>query len=114
MELIKLFMNLFMLIIFQMQCEVGKTFSLLHREVIGRPFDTMHLAVPSSLYILQDNLIIFALSCLDAGTYQVFQNRRQTSCFFFEIFYYFVGDLSVENTDDSSFRSLNTQKTIDK
>ena len=71
MELIKLFMNLFMLIVFQMQGEVGKTFSLLHREVIGRPFDTIHLAVPSSLYILQDNLIIFALSCLDAGTYQV-------------------------------------------
>lgn len=72
MECIKLIMNLFMLIVFQMQFSVIKTFSLLNQEVIGRPYDTVHLAIPSLLYILQDNLIIFALSCLDAGTYQVF------------------------------------------
>jgi solute carrier family 35 (UDP-sugar transporter), member A1/2/3 len=27
--------------------------------------------VPSFLYVVQDNLIIYALSCVDAATYQV-------------------------------------------
>ena len=71
MESIKLLMNLFMLIVLQMNFSISQTFKLLNQEVIGRPYDTIHLAVPSLLYIFQDNLIIFALSCLDAGTYQV-------------------------------------------
>ena len=71
MESIKFIMNLLMLLVLQMKCSIGETLSLLYNEIIGRPYDTAFLAIPSSLYILQDNLIIFALSCLDAGTYQV-------------------------------------------
>lgn len=47
------------------------TGQVLYREVIRRPADTFQLAVPAFLYIVQDNLIIYALAVLDAATYQV-------------------------------------------
>ena len=71
MESFKLIVNLSMLIIIQMKGSVGQALKLIYDQVITRPYDTFLLAIPSSLYVLQDNLIIFALSCLDAGTYQV-------------------------------------------
>ena len=71
MESFKLILNLSMLIIIQMKGSVGQALKLIYDQVITRPYDTFLLAIPSSLYVLQDNLIIFALSCLDAGTYQV-------------------------------------------
>jgi len=40
-------------------------------EVIFRPLDTIMLAIPASLYTLQNNLLILALTNLDAATYQV-------------------------------------------
>lgn len=55
----------------QLGCSVSKTAQVIHREVIRRPADTFQLAVPAFLYIVQDNLIIYALAVLDAATYQV-------------------------------------------
>jgi len=40
-------------------------------EIILRPLDTIMLAIPASLYTLQNNLLILALTNLDAATYQV-------------------------------------------
>eukprot|EP00092_Neocalanus_flemingeri_P010399 GFUD01011209.1.p1 GENE.GFUD01011209.1~~GFUD01011209.1.p1 ORF type:complete len:398 (+),score=108.83 GFUD01011209.1:222-1415(+) len=40
-------------------------------EIILRPMDTVMLAIPASLYTLQNNLLILALTNLDAATYQV-------------------------------------------
>ena len=40
-------------------------------EVIFRPKETFLLAIPACLYTLQNNLLIIALSNLDAATYQV-------------------------------------------
>lgn len=40
-------------------------------EVIYRPRETFLLAIPACLYTLQNNLLIIALSNLDAATYQV-------------------------------------------
>lgn len=71
METIKLAALLVLLAIFQLKCSVSKSIKLMYSEIICRPLDTLPLAVPSFLYVLQDNLIIFALSCLDAATYQV-------------------------------------------
>lgn len=72
-EAIKLVMVLAFLIA-QMGFSVIKTTQVLYREVFGRPADTLQLAIPAVLYIIQDNLIIYALSCLDAATYQVFSS----------------------------------------
>ena len=71
MELIKLCINLFFLFAFQMHFSIDTTLKVLEKEVIGSAKDTLLLAIPSVLYIVQDYLIIFALSCLDAATYQV-------------------------------------------
>jgi hypothetical protein len=38
---------------------------------VCRPRETVRLAVPASLYTLQNNLLILALTNLDAATYQV-------------------------------------------
>jgi len=40
-------------------------------QVVKKPRETMLLALPASLYVLQNNLLILALTNLDAGTYQV-------------------------------------------
>ena len=40
-------------------------------QVVRKPRETMLLALPASLYVLQNNLLILALTNLDAGTYQV-------------------------------------------
>ena len=71
METFKFAITLLMFIIVQMKGSVGQALKLINQEVICRPYDTVQLAIPGSFYILQDNLIIFALSCLDAGTHQV-------------------------------------------
>jgi len=41
------------------------------RQVVKKPRETILLAIPASLYVLQNNLLILALTNLDAGTYQV-------------------------------------------
>lgn len=43
----------------------------IYREVLCKPKDTLMVAVPGVVYVIQDNLVIFALTCLDAATYQV-------------------------------------------
>ena len=40
-------------------------------QVVRKPRETIRLALPASLYVLQNNLLILALTNLDAGTYQV-------------------------------------------
>lgn len=41
------------------------------RDIVDRPSELVKLAVPSFLYTVQNNLLYFALSNLDAATYQV-------------------------------------------
>ncbi len=43
----------------------------IHREIICQPMELLKLSVPSVLYTIQNNLLYFALSHLDAATYQV-------------------------------------------
>ena len=40
-------------------------------NVLDRPMDTLKVGIPALLYVIQNNLLFLALSCLDAATYQV-------------------------------------------
>ena len=83
MEFFKMAMNLAFLAAQTTGWSLKALAELLHREVWCRKADTIQLVVPSLLYIVQDNLIIFALSCLDAATYQVtYQLRILTTAMF--------------------------------
>lgn len=44
---------------------------LLREEIVNKPANTMKLAIPAGVYMLQSNLLFIALSNLDAATYQV-------------------------------------------
>lgn len=45
--------------------------SILRKEILHKPIETLKLAIPSGIYTLQNNLLYLALSNLDAATYQV-------------------------------------------
>ena len=49
----------------------GALFSELNAHVINAPMEMLKLSVPSFLYTIQNNLLYFALTNLDAATYQV-------------------------------------------
>eukprot|EP01041_Mallomonas_annulata_P008006 gene8006-16389_t len=54
--------------------EQGGIFGLataLREEIYKKPYEILKLAIPSLLYTIQNNLLYFALSHLDAATYQV-------------------------------------------
>lgn len=71
METIKVVILLALIVIVESSCSLRKAMTLLYDEIVCRPYDTLPLAVPSFLYVVQDNLIVYALSCVDATTYQV-------------------------------------------
>ncbi len=70
-ELIKFVFCLILLLI-QKSGSFGQLFKTVASEVIFKPWETAKLAIPSSLYTIQNNLILLALSSLDAATFQVY------------------------------------------
>ncbi|CAF4042411.1 unnamed protein product [Rotaria sordida] len=50
---------------------INRLFRVIHEEIYAKPYDTSKLAIPSGLYAIQNNLLFFALSYLNAATYQV-------------------------------------------
>jgi len=69
-ECLKYFLCL-LLLLWQKNGSVPSMLQEFRHEIILRPMDTIMLAIPASLYTLQNNLLILALTNLDAATYQV-------------------------------------------
>lgn len=69
-ELLK-FALFILLLIYQKAGSLLITWETLKSEVFFKPWETTKLAIPSSMYTMQNNLIILALSFLDSSTFKV-------------------------------------------
>ena len=80
-EVLKLFSCCFV-IMFQQGGLMG-LFNNIKEEIIDQPLELAKLAVPSLLYTLQNNLLFYALSNLNAATFQVgYQIKLLTTALF--------------------------------
>lgn len=77
-ELIK-FGFCLLLLLLQKSGSVIQTCNTIVNEVVFKPWETAKLAIPSSLYTIQNNLILLALSSLDAATFQVSAYNFETA-----------------------------------
>ena len=69
-EVLKYILCIFLLLR-QSSYSLTTMFKEFKQEILHRPRDTLVSAIPASLYTLQNNLLILALTNLDAATYQV-------------------------------------------
>ena len=63
--------SLCLLLLLLSQGSLSASLSTFTQEVVHRPRETLSLAVPACLYTMQNNLLILALTNLDAATFQV-------------------------------------------
>lgn len=76
MEFIKMGSSLAFVLIFDNNWSIVNTVQSLHREIISQPQELINSSVPSFLYVIQNNLLYYALSHLDPATYQVVYNLK--------------------------------------
>lgn len=70
-------------LIWQNDLSLRRVASQLYKEVWCQPKETCKMLIPAGLYTLQNNLLFFALSLLDAATYQVtYQLKILTTAMF--------------------------------
>merc|ERR1711865_667071 len=77
------FMTCVTVVLSQVGWSPSQLFTALNLEVVKKPMEVVKLSVPSLLYIVQNNLLYYALSNLDATPYQVcYQLKILTSAVF--------------------------------
>jgi len=82
MEVVKLLICV-VVVFFQSGSTLSGLASSLHQHIWMSPMEVVKLCVPSLLYTIQNNLLYFALSNLDAATYQVcYQLKILTTALF--------------------------------
>lgn len=59
--------------------------SMVRREILGKPAETLKMLIPSGLYALQNNLLYVALSNLEAATFQVTYQMKIMSTAVFSV-----------------------------
>lgn len=59
--------------------------SMVRREILGKPSETLKMLIPSGLYALQNNLLYVALSNLEAATFQVTYQMKIMSTAVFSV-----------------------------
>lgn len=70
-------------VFFQSGCSLSGLASSLYQHIWLSPMEVLKLCIPSLLYTIQNNLLYFALSNLDAATYQVcYQLKILTTALF--------------------------------
>lgn len=59
--------------------------TMVKREILGKPSETLKMLIPSGLYALQNNLLYVALSNLEAATFQVTYQMKIMSTAIFSV-----------------------------
>ena len=100
-EVIKFFLC-FLVLLLQKSGSIPQAANTFCNEVLKKPAETVKLSIPSTLYTIQNNLIILALSNLDAATFQVhtFCQRPPTYILLITILFQFSFSdyVSIENS----------------
>ena len=65
---------------------ISKWLSLLHENILADPLTTLKVAVPSFVYVVQNNLQFIAASNLDAATFQVTYQLKILTTALFSVF----------------------------
>uniref|UniRef100_A0A0N5AFD6 UDP-N-acetylglucosamine transporter n=1 Tax=Syphacia muris TaxID=451379 RepID=A0A0N5AFD6_9BILA len=81
-EVIKLF-TCTLVLAGQHKWNIAGFYAELHREIVVKFTETLKVGIPALLYVIQNNLLFYALSRLDAATYQVtYQLKILTTALF--------------------------------
>ena len=65
---------------------ISKWLSLLHENILADPLTTLKVAIPSFVYVVQNNLQFIAASNLDAATFQVTYQLKILTTALFSVF----------------------------
>ena len=85
MEVLKLCVCVAMLYAGEGRGSLSGLIGVFRREFFEKPNEVLRLAVPSFLYLLQNNLLYFALSNLRATPYKVTYNLKLLTAAFFSV-----------------------------
>ena len=85
MEVMKLSVCFLMLLCGEAHGSFGMLVFMIRKEVLGRPKEVAKLALPALLYLIQNNLLYFALSHLQATPYKVTYNLKILTSAFFSV-----------------------------